>query len=166
MGSDGGFFQREDSSARKQGEREVQRINIIEVIEAYTAEHPETATEFINWPWRKAEAFYDAHVKRKAVEAASRVKEAMIAGLWGNTNLDDGKQTRKNMLIEIEEAYDHAIKMIYSGESDEIDQETIESDPFLSAMSFDWAGENKKPDEELSVNTTKIEYPDFESDQS
>lgn len=90
----------------------------------------------------------------------------MISGVWANTNLDDGKQTRRKMLEEIEESYNSAIKMIYSDGSDGVDEDDIDTDPFLAAMSFDWAGEEQPDEAELSVNTTKTEYPEFESDQS
>lgn len=56
----------------------------------------------------------------------------MVAGLWGNANFDDDKNTRKNALIEIENSYEEAILNVYNKERHvEID---FKEDPFFAAM--------------------------------
>lgn len=55
----------------------------------------------------------------------------MIAGVWANSNLDDGKDTRNKMLAEIENNYKNAAQLIYGdGEEDKIDK----SNPFFAAI--------------------------------
>jgi hypothetical protein len=63
----------------------------------------------------------------------------MISGLWANTNLDDGKQTRQNALRQIENDHQNTIHEIYLGKDEEID---YEQDPFFAAMKLD--GEEKQ----------------------
>ena len=43
----------------------------------------------------------------------------MVAGLMANTNLDDGQQTRQNILNGIEEKHLETIFTIYNGKRDE-----------------------------------------------
>lgn len=88
--------------------------------------------ELSGWYWKKFEKFYEAHLKRKAVEDAARTKDAMVAGLWGNSNFDDDKNTRKKALSEIENSFEEAVLDVY----DKNRHEKIEfkSDPFFKAM--------------------------------
>lgn len=70
--------------------------------------------------------------KRKAIDRATDVRNAIIAGMWANTNLDDNKGTRRNALEEIQNNYDDTIEEIYSGiRREDID---LNSDPFFAAM--------------------------------
>ena len=83
------------------------------------------------------------------MEHATDHKNAMIAGLWANSNLDDGKNTRNQALESIENSYNETVAIIYSDhKSEEIDFQT---DPFFKAM--------KLPDDPGSVpdRTTKKE---------
>ena len=82
---------------------------------------------------------YQAHCRRLEVDRATDVKNAMISGLWSNSNLDDDKNTRQNALTEIEESYQETIRLIYSRESTEDPEIDIDELPFFKAMNFDWA---------------------------
>ena len=74
---------------------------------------------------------FEAFMKRKAVDEAREVKNAMICGLWSNSNYDDNKNTRKKALSDIENNYQEAINIIYNGvESYEVDMDQ----PFWSAI--------------------------------
>lgn len=61
----------------------------------------------------------------------------MIAGLWGNSNWDDDKQTRRKALLEIEESFKESVRNVYNVRSAEIE---FKEDPFFAAM--------KLPDED------------------
>lgn len=77
---------------------------------------------------------FEAFLKRKAVLEAKEIKNAMISGLWANTNYDDNKNTRQKALKDIEESYQEAISIIYNGpEEFEIDMDQ----PFFKAMDLD-----------------------------
>ena len=56
----------------------------------------------------------------------------MISGLWGNSNWDDDKQTRKKALLEIEESFKEAIINVYNKER--IKEISFMDDPFYAAM--------------------------------
>jgi hypothetical protein len=78
----------------------------------------------------------------------------MVAGLMANTNLDDGKQTRNNILADIEAKHLDTIAMIYNGKSDaELD---YEQDPLIAAINVDRTPE--------SIPTTDTNE-EFEIDQ-
>lgn len=67
-------------------------------------------------------------------------KLAMISGLYANTNLDDGKNTRSKMINEIEEKFQDAIIELYEPQ-EKIDP--IKDNPFFDAMNvpgsdIDW----------------------------
>lgn len=85
-----------------------------------------------NWYWKKFEKFYEAHLKRKAVEEASETKNAMISGLWANEGFNDDKNTRKKALIEIENSYQEAVLNVYNKER-QVEIE-FKDDPFFAAM--------------------------------
>lgn len=62
----------------------------------------------------------------------------MIAGLWANSNLDDGTNTRQNALIEIETSYQDQLLAIYNSDLSEEDEIDFMDQPFFKAMNFDW----------------------------
>jgi hypothetical protein len=86
--------------------------------------------------WKLFEELYDAHAKRKAVERCYRLRDAMIGGVWGNSNYDPQKEgsegARKELLAEIEDNFSRAIREIVTGEKQE-DDIPWES-PFFAAM--------------------------------
>ena len=135
MGSDGGFFQTKDRASDKQDQQQVPRIGVIEALESYTAEHPETIEEVLNWPPIKFEYLYRAQVRRKAIEEATAYKNSMVSGVMANTNLDDGKQTKQNLLNDIENRHLETIISIYNGKTDE--ELDYESDPLFAAIKLD-----------------------------
>lgn len=103
-------------------------------MEQYSSEHPESIEELKGWYWKKFETLFAAFLKRKAVEEAREVKNAMISGLWSNSNYDDNKNTRQKALKDIENNYQDAIRIIYNGpEEYEIDMDQ----PFFAAMDLD-----------------------------
>jgi len=74
---------------------------------------------------------FEAFMKRRAVNEAREVKNAMISGLWSNSNYDDNKQTRQKALKDIEESYQSAVNIVYNGvDSYEVDMDQ----PFWAAM--------------------------------
>lgn len=93
--------------------------------------------------------------KRKAIERATEVRNAIIAGLWANTNLDDNKGSRSRALEEIQNNYDDTIEEIYIGiRREDID---LNDDPFFAAM--------KVPgDELLKAKDSQQPVPDRTTD--
>lgn len=135
MGSDDEFFQRAGSSSRGQDQPEGPQLTVSEALEAYSSEHPESIEELKGWYWKKFETLYESFMRRKAVEEATDVKNAMISGLWANSNYDDNKNTRKKALSDIEESYQESIRIIYNRKNEiRIDQDIDKSDPFFAAM--------------------------------
>ena len=87
------------------------------------------------WPWRKFEVFYDSHSKRLAAERVIELKHAMITGVWGNSNYDDGKDSRTELLRSIDDFAEKAINQIYASEpSGEYVEEVDMNNPFFAAM--------------------------------
>lgn len=77
---------------------------------------------------------YDSHAKRTAAERVHDLKHAMISGAWANSNFDDGKNGREQLLKKIDEFADTAIASIYGEqEEDEYNQEIDENNPFWAA---------------------------------
>jgi hypothetical protein len=62
---------------------------------------------------------FEAFMKRRAVDHAKEVKNAMISGLWSNSNYDDDKNTRKKALEDIDNTYQETINIIYNNEQEE-----------------------------------------------
>lgn len=110
------------------------------------------------WPWKRFEAMYDSHLKRKAVEAATLVKNAMISGLWSNSNFDDDKGTRTKALDEIEENFAEAVTRVYNGGTSDYDIDW--DDPFFAAMKLP-----PQPGEPVPANLPTT-TTDFEIDQA
>lgn len=77
-----------------------------------------------------------AHAKRTTVERLIVEKNAMISGLWGNSNLDDGENSREKMLREIDANFQMQVELVYSERrpQDEID---IKTHPLFTAMKMD-----------------------------
>lgn len=64
----------------------------------------------------------------------------MITGLYANTNLDDGKDTRQTIINNMEENFKAAIENLYSPQED-VD---LKDNPFFEAMNvpgsnIDWS---------------------------
>lgn len=92
----------------------------------------------MSWPWKRFETLYSAHTKRIAVEEATQIRNAMIAGLWANTNLDDEKNTRSLALEQIEESHREAIAHIYAYDSlEEQEPDILKTHPLFTAMKLE-----------------------------
>lgn len=77
---------------------------------------------------------YLAHAKRIAVEKAEAVRNAMISGLWANSSLDDGKNTRTQALDEVQSNFNEMIKEIYAGKETPEAQEEFENHPLFQKI--------------------------------
>lgn len=59
----------------------------------------------------------------------------MISGLWSNSNYDDGKNTRRDALLNIEKMFNDTIYLIYNGVNrDEEADQKMHNDPFFAAI--------------------------------
>jgi hypothetical protein len=162
LGCDDGFFLKaSESSSGKSVRESAITINVIEAIESFASSHAEKIEEILNWPWKKFEALYEAHTKREQSEKALDERNAYITGLLANTNLDDGKSTKRNMLENVDIDYQNALKSIYNiVNKDEID---FDQDPFFKAI--------KIPGAEIPVEatesepTTEVNKNDIDTDQ-
>jgi hypothetical protein len=83
--------------------------------------------------WEKFEALYDAHSRRVAADALRSRCDAIVGGLWANSNMDgDGKGTppREAMLVRVDNWLEDGLMMIYSDEP----EKPLEEDPFFAGM--------------------------------
>ena len=55
----------------------------------------------------------------------------MIAGVWGNSNYDDDKNSREKILHNIDDFYDRSLREIYG---EHVEEEIDWNDPFFAAM--------------------------------
>lgn len=118
------------------GSREGSRsVSLTEALEDYSASHPESVAELLKWPARRFDHFYLLHQKRQIVAGLERQKVEMVAALWSNSNWDDGKDSRKNAIADIESSYEEALRKIESiGKPIQDDGEQIDKDnPFFAA---------------------------------
>lgn len=90
-------------------------------------------------PWKLFEALYESHAKRKAVDRCINLKEAIVGGLWSNSNYDPEKKgaqsPREQALKDVEDRFATAIAKI-RGHKDEAEYRDgiDQADPFFSAM--------------------------------
>ncbi len=98
-----------------------------------SAHHAESVENLLAWPWLRFEEMFDAHAKRLAVERVIELKNAMVSGVWANSNYDDGENTRANLLARIDDFSESAIAGIYGQSSEEEYKDDMES-PFFKAM--------------------------------
>jgi len=56
----------------------------------------------------------------------------MVAGLWGNSNFDDDKNTRKKALTDIENSFQEAVLNVYNKERQA--EINFKEDPFFAVM--------------------------------
>lgn len=61
---------------------------------------------------------------------------AMISGMWSNTNLDDGKNTREQAIREIEDNYQNQLIAVYN-ENNEESEIDLKTHPLFKAMKLD-----------------------------
>lgn len=83
--------------------------------------------------------------------------------MLANTNLDDGKNTKRNMLENVDEDYQNRLRNIYNVISEEdID---IENDPFFTAIKVPGRDYIPGYDDEPPVPESTTENPEIEVDQ-
>jgi len=88
--------------------------------------------------WKLFERLFEAHAKRKAIDKCEGIKQAMIAGVWGNSNYDsqeEGKEAaRPKLLDEIEEGFKRAVFAIRSGGERDKREDIDWTDPFFASI--------------------------------
>jgi hypothetical protein len=68
-----------------------------------------------------------------ALSRVGELRNAMVAGVWSNSNYDDEKNSRQGFLNRIDEFYDHAVSTIYDDENRHLEEIDMD-DPFFAAM--------------------------------
>lgn len=78
---------------------------------------------------------FGSHAKRLAAERIHNLKNAMISGVWANSNYDDENETREKILQEIDGFAEESLAVIYGyKQPSEYQQEMDMAKPFWSAM--------------------------------
>jgi hypothetical protein len=103
----------------------------------------------MTWTETKFSAFNLAFLRRQVVESMESRKNAMISGLYGNSNLDDNKGTRQRIISDMENNFREAIAELYEPTA----HLNLKDDPFFKAMhvpgeDIDWekyAEDNPNP---------------------
>lgn len=83
-------------------------------------------------PWQLFEELYDAFALRQAIEDLMLVRNAMLAGMYANTNLDDTKErkdVRTNAVQKLYSAFEEQVEEMRNP-TPEIDMDN----PFFAAM--------------------------------
>lgn len=91
----------------------------------------------MQWPWRRVEAFYDAHLKRKMIQELTQRKIHMISALFSNSNYDsqENSQKRVEIIEKIEDDFNEAVRRLYQDPKEaEAEREAFKENPFFSAM--------------------------------
>jgi hypothetical protein len=72
-----------------------------------------------------------AYAQRTAAQRVNEIKNAMVSGIWANTDFNEGNE-RSSALEKVEEFAANAIDSIYGDRHDEVE---IDMDaPFFQAM--------------------------------
>lgn len=69
------------------------------------------------------------------VEGMEKRRDAMIAALWANSNYDDDKGTRTEVIADIEANYAKAMAIVKAGKKPEAtpeEEDELKSNPFFS----------------------------------
>jgi hypothetical protein len=85
--------------------------------------------------WERFDELFGAFSRRQAVDDLRTMRDAIITGIWGNSNYDgDGKSPsqRPKLLEHIHEWYYNGVAEIYGDEPEEF--EIDQDDPFFKAM--------------------------------
>lgn len=99
-------------------------LNLIDRLEEYSAHHPESVEELLDWSASKFEAFWEAYAKRKAIEGLDEYRTAMLTALHANSNIED--EARQNTLESIDARIAELTHKIQFGSDDEEQEEVIE----------------------------------------
>jgi hypothetical protein len=114
-------------------QRPRRKVSVIEALEAYSSEHPETIDELLAWPWKRLEAFLEAHQKRKVAEDLNQRKQAQIMALFSNPNWDgENAEKRQEFIDNMERQFEESLMTIYGGQI-QVDEEDVDlyNDPFF-----------------------------------
>jgi hypothetical protein len=68
-----------------------------------------------------------------ALIRVGELRNAMVSGVWSNSNYDDEKNSRREFLNRIDEFYDNAVATIYDHEDRHVEEIDMD-DPFFAAM--------------------------------
>jgi hypothetical protein len=78
---------------------------------------------------------YDAFAKREAAGQLNARRNAVVAGVYANTNMDSQKEgqepPRKQMLEQVDASFDAVLAAIYGVKQAEV---KLDEDPFFAAM--------------------------------
>lgn len=91
---------------------------------------------------------FESHARRQATERTLATKDAIVSGIWANTNLDHENQ-RKSVLEDIDRGFDLAIKSIYG---EKVEEEIDMNNPFFAAMQV--------PEIDQEITTQEVEQVD------
>lgn len=80
---------------------------------------------------------YLASMRREAIEGLEARKLAMTTGFWANDGLNDDKGSRTDALENLEEQFQKAVELVYSGNAVSEEEENVltqedEDNPFLA----------------------------------
>lgn len=108
-------------------------MTFIDALEQYSAEHPESVDELLTWPASRFEAFYESFSKRKITEQLEDRKNAMIAGLHGNSNFS-GEALGK-AVQSIEDSFSEAVAALYRpADAEDEAEKALKENPFFTSM--------------------------------
>ena len=133
-------------------------------MEDYSWEHGQSVEEVLNTYWKKAEKLLILHQQRKAVRQLIDRKNALVAGIVANTNIDGQKGEKGKRLEEIEEKYRVAIDRVYGVKEEDIPGEfkkkIDKEDPFFGAIDTEYMDNIQLPPgyEEVKKALADAEY--------
>jgi hypothetical protein len=91
----------------------------------------------LGWPWRRFEAFYEAHQKRQIIDELTTRKIAMINALYSNSNYDgqENNEKRDRIIQTLEDQFNESVAILYGVKQTAKDKDEIdENNPFFQAM--------------------------------
>lgn len=82
----------------------------------------------MRWPWRRFEAFFDRHTRRKARGQIEAHRDGLIMAINANTNYDgkENAEAKTTRIRELVESSKYEIELLYS----DLDGRPEEPDPF------------------------------------
>lgn len=91
----------------------------------------------LEWPYRRFIKAFNASQRRKAVDEIENRKNLHISALHANSNLDDGKGTRKEYIESLEKYYENLKNIVWEPDRVQKENEEMqrleENDDFLRA---------------------------------
>lgn len=102
----------------------------VEALEAYSAEHPETIEDLLQWPARRFFRAFEAWQRRRAAERIERQEDLHVAAMYANTNLDEPDNKRDERVRDVQHFYRSLRREILEG------GELVEEPPDPQAEAF------------------------------